>query len=332
MAENNGSESGKSEKHPSPLTCGKELPTRKKQRMVIEQKNMNSSMEDKKKRRLRNNSTNCNSAKNSYANTNRNKKKSSKKSKIECLKSEAVKIILQENHLSSSCDSSLLFDQTDESSLKDDAGTDASFDDFGIKDESQYERRRIQSITPDSCSSNPTDNKNRYRVHQIAEDYINLVGSIMYPPSPILNTFGYNPKMNQYPIEHPTALGYLSSPVIRRPSSVIEKWSPYEVATFEASMFLTGKKFDKIQKNIPTKTTKEIIEFYYIWKKTSHYKEWKKQYYEADFDTADEGEDDDNKKQQKENKQKQQLTTTTTTSSGRGRPGRRPGSRNNKTI
>jgi hypothetical protein len=29
---------------------------------------------------------------------------------------------------------------------------------------------------------------------------------------------------------------------------------------------------------VKTKTVKEVIEFYYEWKKTGHYKQWKKQY------------------------------------------------------
>jgi hypothetical protein len=37
---------------------------------------------------------------------------------------------------------------------------------------------------------------------------------------------------------------------------------------------------------VKTKTTKEVIEFYYDWKKTSHYKEWKKNYISDDRETA----------------------------------------------
>lgn len=31
-------------------------------------------------------------------------------------------------------------------------------------------------------------------------------------------------------------------------------------------------------KQIQTKTVQDVIEFYYDWKKTSHYKQWKKNY------------------------------------------------------
>ncbi|KAL3772610.1 hypothetical protein ACHAWU_002516 [Discostella pseudostelligera] len=113
----------------------------------------------------------------------------------------------------------------------------------------------------------------RWRTHQIAEDYISLASSIMLPPIH-LGPFGYSPTMGRYPIEQTTALGYLSSP-LRRPS-VIEKWSPYEIALFEGALAYHGKLFHLISKHfVTTKSTKEIIEFYYIWKKTSHGRRWK---------------------------------------------------------
>ena len=81
---------------------------------------------------------------------------------------------------------------------------------------------------------------------------------------------------SQY-LVHVSALGFLKS-AVRRPL-VIERWSPYEIAIFEASIAEYGKDFCKIQKEIgPTKTVQEIIEFYYLWKKTTHYARWKKEY------------------------------------------------------
>ena len=64
---------------------------------------------------------------------------------------------------------------------------------------------------------------------------------------------------------------------LRKPS-VIENWNPFELSVFEAAITLFGKDFHRIQKHIKTKSCKEIIEFYYIWKKTNHYKQWKKSY------------------------------------------------------
>jgi hypothetical protein len=81
---------------------------------------------------------------------------------------------------------------------------------------------------------------------------------------------------SQY-LVHISALGYLKSP-IRRPT-IIEKWSPYEIAIFEASIAEYGKNFVKIQTEIgTTKSVSDVIEFYYIWKKTTHYIHWKKEY------------------------------------------------------
>ena len=91
----------------------------------------------------------------------------------------------------------------------------------------------------------------------------------------------------------------LSSSVRR--VQVVDKWSPNEIALFEAAICVYGKIFDAIAKKVRvwtplqcifcissalvpllrqvgTKTTKEVIEFYYVWKKGHHYKQWKKQF------------------------------------------------------
>ncbi|KAL7431821.1 hypothetical protein ACHAXM_002826, partial [Skeletonema potamos] len=118
--------------------------------------------------------------------------------------------------------------------------------------------------------------RQRWRSHQIAEEYISLASSIIFPPT--TTSFGYSPHLGQYPIEQITALGYLTSP-LRRPT-VIEKWAPIEIATFESALALHGKHFHMVQKWVKTKNTKEIIEFYYIWKKSSHYRRWKSSFCE----------------------------------------------------
>jgi len=129
--------------------------------------------------------------------------------------------------------------------------------------------------------------EDRWRAHNISEDYVNLAANMMFSGGARMAPFGYDPSSGQYPIEAITALGMLTSP-LRRPT-VIEKWTPYEIAVFEASLALCGKQFHDVQKIVKTKNTKEIIEFYYVWKKTSHYKVWKRQYIppEADVDSDD---------------------------------------------
>jgi len=128
----------------------------------------------------------------------------------------------------------------------------------------------------DVDDSKPSAESNeRWRVHQMAEDYTTMVGSMMYPATRF-NNYGYNPQQRQYPLEKISLLGFLKSP-LRRPT-VIEKWSPYEIAIFEGSLFRFGKEFRRASQQIGTKTTREVIDFYYVWKKTAHYKKWKEQY------------------------------------------------------
>ena len=121
----------------------------------------------------------------------------------------------------------------------------------------------------------------RWRAHRITEDYINLSAQMMLPGTH-LAPFGYDAPTGQFPVDSITALSILTSPM-RRPT-VVEKWSPYEIAVFEGALSLVGKHFHKVQKFVKTKNTKEIIEFYYVWKKTAHYKLWKKQYVSPDDD------------------------------------------------
>jgi len=121
----------------------------------------------------------------------------------------------------------------------------------------------------------------RWRAHRITEDYINLSAQMMLPGTH-LAPFGYDAPTGQFPVDSITALSILTSPM-RRPT-VVEKWCPYEIAVFEAALSLVGKHFHKVQKIVKSKNTKEIIEFYYVWKKTAHYKAWKKQYVPPDDD------------------------------------------------
>lgn len=117
--------------------------------------------------------------------------------------------------------------------------------------------------------------RKRWRTAQMAEDYVSMVGRLMYP-SILFGTFGHDPSNGRHPIERPSALGYFTHP-LRRPS-VIEMWSPFEIAKFEGAIAVHGKAFHRIQKAVETKTTKECVEFYYIWKKTTHYEQWKASY------------------------------------------------------
>ena len=131
------------------------------------------------------------------------------------------------------------------------------------------------AVPPDRGTSLSHPQRQRWRTHQMAEDFVTLAGRMMYPAIR-LGPFDYDAAHGRYPIERVAALGVLTSP-LRRPA-VVERWSPYEIAVFESALSLYGKHFHQVQRVVRTKTTKEIVEFYYIWKKTSHYKVWKRQY------------------------------------------------------
>lgn len=73
--------------------------------------------------------------------------------------------------------------------------------------------------------------------------------------------------------EYPT-LDLLLSP-LRQPNS-LDLWSPREIALFELGMCRVGKDFHHIQSLVATKSTQDIVDFYYhCWKKSAHYQIWK---------------------------------------------------------
>lgn len=86
-----------------------------------------------------------------------------------------------------------------------------------------------------------------------------------------------------------SGVGFLKAKQLRRPT-VLEKWTPYEIAMFQASVAHHGKQFGLVQKDIGTKTVPEIVDFYYLWKKTSHYQEWKKEYLPPHLDVDSDSE------------------------------------------
>ena len=123
----------------------------------------------------------------------------------------------------------------------------------------------------------------------MAEDYIHLVGNLMYTGGK-LGPFGFDPTIGSFPMEQSTTLGYLTSP-LRKPN-IVEQWNPFEVALFEACLSKYGKDFYKASKYLGKgKSTKDVIAFYYVWKKTKHYERWKSEYL---LDYSGESGDEDN--------------------------------------
>ncbi|CAM9276670.1 unnamed protein product, partial [Discosporangium mesarthrocarpum] len=138
-------------------------------------------------------------------------------------------------------------------------------------------RRRslADSAAPRGPSNKGRDTTGRWRMHRMAEDYINVCGNITYPRVSV-GTYGFSPEEGRYPIDRPSTLGTLRSS-LRRPS-VIEMWSPHQVACFESAIHIYGKKFHRVAEAVEGKSCTDVVEFYYVWKKTDHYKQWKAKY------------------------------------------------------
>lgn len=73
--------------------------------------------------------------------------------------------------------------------------------------------------------------------------------------------------------EKPTRYGVLNSCLFRE--RIEDRWNAREIGLFESTFVLHGKSFSLLSTVIGTKTTKEVIDFYYVWKKTKKYKIWK---------------------------------------------------------
>lgn len=86
--------------------------------------------------------------------------------------------------------------------------------------------------------SNKAKDTQRWRTHRMVEDFVNTCGSIMYPQVQV-GAFGYQPCEGRFPMERPTTLGILRTE-LRRPT-VVEMWSPFQVACFEGAISIHGK-------------------------------------------------------------------------------------------
>ena len=148
----------------------------------------------------------------------------------------------------------------------------------------RLESRSTKEKGDDKVVGKEKKGKDRWRTHRVTEDYVNFVGDLMYPKT-VFGPYGFDPAKGRFPFERVSTLGYLLNPM-RRPL-VVEKWNPHEVAVFEASITLFGKNFHQVSKFVKTKTCKECIEFYYFWKKTSHYKQYKKTFIYDERDIPD---------------------------------------------
>lgn len=63
-------------------------------------------------------------------------------------------------------------------------------------------------------------------------------------------------------------------------NKIEDTWSPLEINVFEGGIFTYGKEFSLISKLIGTKNVKEVVDYFYVWKKSKKYDEWKILYFQ----------------------------------------------------
>ena len=85
------------------------------------------------------------------------------------------------------------------------------------------------------------------------DEYLAWVGNTYYTSTEAGMACG------QWALLRRTTLGVLTSPA--REGSLLDHWSPLEVAKFESAMCLVGKQFPLVAKVVGTKSTADVINF-----------------------------------------------------------------------
>lgn len=119
------------------------------------------------------------------------------------------------------------------------------------------------------------------------DDYLTWVGSAYYTSAESGAACG------AWAVLRRTTLGRLTAPT--REALVFDDWSPLQIAKFEAAICLEGKNFPLIANVIGTKTTMQVIEFYYAWKQSKNYAVWKISYKQSQVGSAPPADEDEKK-------------------------------------
>jgi len=113
------------------------------------------------------------------------------------------------------------------------------------------------------------------------DSYLFAVAKIFYRPHAAIDQMNQSDKTSEDEVrvssaydryEYPTLDSLLSS---LRKSTVFDEWTPREVALFECGICAFGKEFHRISALMGSKSTQQCTEFYYHWKKSTHYQMWK---------------------------------------------------------
>jgi hypothetical protein len=130
----------------------------------------------------------------------------------------------------------------------------------------------VDAAAVEPVSPPPSAQESRGRI--LRDNYLGLIAS-MNEPEVVDRSEPCEIKVTAtLPLQQPNMLGMLTSSLKR--VRVMDRWCPHEIALFEAALCVYGKQFHSVSAKVPSKSTKEVIEFYYIWKKGDHYRQWKK--------------------------------------------------------
>lgn len=71
--------------------------------------------------------------------------------------------------------------------------------------------------------------------------------------------------------EYDTEEAFRRFQLLPEPASDAEIWSEEECKNFEKVLQFHGKKFNYVQKLVPSKSVKDVVAFYYFWKRSERY-------------------------------------------------------------
>ncbi|KAH9101509.1 hypothetical protein LEN26_001866 [Aphanomyces euteiches] len=127
--------------------------------------------------------------------------------------------------------------------------------------------KRSSKRTLDAVASSKVDAAKRGAAHAAAiTRYLNAARALFSPVKhddtwkSLENPFGFTSALDST-----ESLRHFKSPL--RPPHVLDSWTPYQIALFELGISQFGKKFHMIQQLIPAKSTRDVVLFYYTWKK-----------------------------------------------------------------
>ena len=163
--------------------------------------------------------------------------------------------------------------------LTDDSPALASASNFGASafssNASSFASLSSSSSASASAVSLPVTSANSRHLDKLRTDaLLSSISSMYYRPRLVHpNAADVYVSADYDRFEYPT-VDALLSPL--RKSSVLDDWTPLEVALFESGICSYGKDFHAISRLMAgRKTCGQCVEFYYVWKKSGHYAMWK---------------------------------------------------------